>query len=328
MARLTRRGFIQASSALAAAPALSALAARAQGPAPDIGNLRAEKDIVFAQGREHGAQARRLPAARRRDAEAHSPSFTSSAAASSRGNKSAGYIINDVESARRPRLHEHLSQLPAGERGVLAGADSRRQGGDPLDSRERREARASSPTGSSSPGTRQAACCRCWPPARTASRSSKATSAMPGVSSDVNASIGVYPLASAQIASSLWPQGQATPEAIAAASPTTYISEKFAPTIFIHGTDDGTVPAQSSIDFYTKLHAAQGADGADADPGRRACVRQQRSRRGRGDGGIDRSLPRSADRQSEAVSRVRWRRRGRGGGRGGGRGAAPGGRGQ
>ena len=38
-----------------------------------------------------------------------------------------------------------------------------------------------------------------------------------GVSSDVNACIGVYPLASAQIATGLFPQGQATPENIAAA---------------------------------------------------------------------------------------------------------------
>ncbi len=53
----------------------------------------------------------------------------------------------------------------------------------------------------------------------------------------------------------LFPQGQATPENIAAASPTSYIAKSFAPTIFIHGTNDGTVPAQSSIDFYTKLHA-------------------------------------------------------------------------
>src|SRR5688572_21307995 len=76
-----------------------------------------------------------------------------------------------------------------------------------------------------------------------------------GVRSDVNACIGVYPLASAQIATELFPQGQATPENIAAASPTSYITKSFAPTIFIHGTNDGTVPAQSSIDFYTKLHA-------------------------------------------------------------------------
>jgi acetyl esterase/lipase len=76
----------------------------------------------------------------------------------------------------------------------------------------------------------------------------------PGVSSDVNASIGVYPLASAQTARGLFPEGQATPENIAAASPTTYISATFAPTIFIHGTKDGTVPVQSSVDFFTKLH--------------------------------------------------------------------------
>jgi dipeptidyl aminopeptidase/acylaminoacyl peptidase len=74
------------------------------------------------------------------------------------------------------------------------------------------------------------------------------------VSSDVNASIGVYPLASAQIATGLFPQGQATPENVAAASPTTYISATFAPTIFIHGTKDGTIPVQSSVDFFTKLH--------------------------------------------------------------------------
>jgi acetyl esterase/lipase len=77
----------------------------------------------------------------------------------------------------------------------------------------------------------------------------------PGVSSDVNACIGVYPLASAQIATGLFPQGQATPENIAAASPTSYISESFAPTIFIHGTNDRTVLPQSSIDFWTRLHA-------------------------------------------------------------------------
>jgi hypothetical protein len=34
-----------------------------------------------------------------------------------------------------------------------------------------------------------------------------------------------------------------------------YISATFAPTIFIHGTADTTVLPQSSIDFYSKLHA-------------------------------------------------------------------------
>jgi hypothetical protein len=77
----------------------------------------------------------------------------------------------------------------------------------------------------------------------------------PGVSSKVDACIGVYPLASAQIATRLFPEGQATPENIAAASPTSYISASFAPTIFIQGTADKTVLLSSSMDFFTKLNA-------------------------------------------------------------------------
>src|SRR6185503_2704752 len=50
MAKITRRGFVQASGALAAAPLLVPVAAKAQPPPPDIGNLRAEKDIVFGKG--------------------------------------------------------------------------------------------------------------------------------------------------------------------------------------------------------------------------------------------------------------------------------------
>ena len=50
MSRLTRRGFVKMSGALAAAPALSALSLQAQGQAPDTGNLRVEKDIVFGKG--------------------------------------------------------------------------------------------------------------------------------------------------------------------------------------------------------------------------------------------------------------------------------------
>src|SRR6185436_19415250 len=51
MARVGRRGFVQASSALAAAPVLAAIGVQAQGPAaPDMGNLRVEKDIVFGKG--------------------------------------------------------------------------------------------------------------------------------------------------------------------------------------------------------------------------------------------------------------------------------------
>jgi acetyl esterase/lipase len=80
-----------------------------------------------------------------------------------------------------------------------------------------------------------------------------------GVSSAVQAGIGVYPLASSQSARSLFPTTLSDDErtkAMAAASPTTYIGKSFAPTIFIHGTADTTVPMSTSIDFVNKLHAA------------------------------------------------------------------------
>ena len=78
-----------------------------------------------------------------------------------------------------------------------------------------------------------------------------------GVSSNVAAGIGVYPLA--QAAGNLFPNtltGEERTKAMEAASPTSHIGKSFAPTIFIHGTADTTVPTQSSIDFYTKLNAA------------------------------------------------------------------------
>jgi hypothetical protein len=51
------------------------------------------------------------------------------------------------------------------------------------------------------------------------------------------------------------PDGGATPEALAAASPGTYIDKDFAPTIFLHGIEDTTIPYTSSVDFFNKLHA-------------------------------------------------------------------------
>ncbi len=62
MSRLTRRGFVKLSGALAAAPALTALSLQAQGQAPDAGNLRVEKDVVFGKG-EQRSHARCLSTA-------------------------------------------------------------------------------------------------------------------------------------------------------------------------------------------------------------------------------------------------------------------------
>ena len=78
-----------------------------------------------------------------------------------------------------------------------------------------------------------------------------------GVSSNVQAGIGVYPLASPS--GNLFPTNLSAEERtkmMETASPTKYIGKSFAPTIFIHGTADTTVPLSSSIDFFTKLNAA------------------------------------------------------------------------
>ena len=255
MARLTRRGFITASSALAAAPALTALRVSAQGPAPDIGNLKVEKDIVFAKA---GTMDLKL------DVYQPAPGATSKRTAIIHlfgggfftGNKSAGYIINDIK-ALAPRGYTNISAnyrlskegfWPSQIHDVKAAIRWTRANAGKLGIEANRIVVAGYSAGGMlsllAAGTNGKA-------------EFEGNLGTTGVSSDVNASIGVYPLASAQIAGSLWPQGQATPEAIAAASPTTYITEKFAPTIFVHGTDDTTVPVTSSIDFYTKLRAVK-----------------------------------------------------------------------
>jgi acetyl esterase/lipase len=269
MARLSRRGFMAASSALAAAPALSAITARAQGPAVDTGNLRVEKDIVFGKG---GSMDLTLDVYQpptgvtpKRMAIIHlfgGGFFV--------GNKNAGYIVNDAR-ALGARGYTNISanyrlqtqgSWPAQIHDVKAAIRWTRANAARLGIEPNRIVVAGYSAGGMlslmAAGT-------------NGRKEFEGDGGNAGVSSDVNASVGVYPLASAQTAGGLFPQGQATPENIAAASPTTYISDKFAPTIFIHGTKDGTIPVASSVDFFTRLHAlgvpttltlVQGADHA------------------------------------------------------------------
>lgn len=254
MTPITRRGFVKMSAAVAAAPAFAAATARAQSPAPDIGNLRAEKDIVFGKG---GALDLLLdvyhpPAgvAPKRMAIIHlfgGGFFV--------GNKNAGYIINDAK-ALGARGYTNISATyrlqsqgtwPAQIHDVKAAIRWTRANSDRLGV----DAGKIAVAGYSAGGmlSLMAAGTNDMP-------DFEGSGGTPGVSSRVNASIGVYPLASAQTATGLFAEGHATPENIAAASPTSYISSSFAPTIFVHGTGDTTVPIASSIDFFNKLQAA------------------------------------------------------------------------
>jgi acetyl esterase/lipase len=324
MARLTRRGFVKTSSALAAAPALAALAYAQGPPAPDTGNLRVEKDIVFGKGGSMdllldiyqppaGVTAKRM-------AIIHlfgGGFFT--------GSKNAGYIINDAK-ALGARGYTNISanyrlqtqgSWPAQIHDVKAAVRWTRANAARLGIEPNRIAVAGYSAGGMlalmAAGT-------------NGKKEFEGEGGSAGVSSDVNACIGVYPLATAQTAKGLFAEGQATPENFAAASPTTHISPTFAPTIFIHGTNDGTVPAQSSIDFHSKLHALkvptaltliQGADHAFDNNAPDAVEVMAAS--------IDLFLDRLMINPRPYPSFG-----GGGGGRGGrgGRGAAPGGRGQ
>jgi acetyl esterase/lipase len=255
VARLSRRGFVKASSVFAVTPALAAVTAQAQGQAqaPDIGNLRLEKDIVFGKGgsMDLTLDVYQPPAgvAPKRMAIIHlfgGGFFT--------GSKNAGYIINDAR-ALGARGYTNISanyrlqtqgSWPAQLHDVKAAIRWTRANAARLGIDANRIAVAGYSAGGMlalmAAGT-------------NGKKEFDGDGGNASVSSDVNACIGVYPLASAQTATGLFPQGQATPENLAAASPTTYISDKFAPTIFVHGTKDGTVRVQSSVDFWTRLQA-------------------------------------------------------------------------
>jgi acetyl esterase/lipase len=258
MARLTRRGFVKASSLIAAAPALAAVTAGAQPPGgppppPDIGNLRAEKDIVFGKGgdRDMTLDVYHPPEGVTPKRMAIIHLFGGGFFA---GNKNAGYIINDAKAlgargytsvSANYRLQSQ-SLWPAQIHDVKAAIRWTRANAAKIGVDADKIAVAGYSAGGMlallAAGTND-------------KPEFEGNVGTPGVSSKVNACIGVYPLASAQIARGLFGEGGATPEAIAAASPTTYIGPNFAPTIFIHGAADTTVLPSSSIDFFNKLLA-------------------------------------------------------------------------
>ena len=256
MKQISRRGFVKATGALAAAPALASLAASTAG-AQNTGDLRVESNIVFGKGGDidllldvYQPPAGVTP---KRMAIIHlfgGGFFT--------GNKNAGYIVNDVRALGR-----------LGYTNVSANYRLQGQGSWPAQIHDTKAAirwvRANAAkigidadkiaiAGYSAGGMLSLLAA-----GTNGMAEFEGNGGNSGVSSNVQAGIGVYPLASAQTAAGLFPKTLSDEErtlAMRAASPTSYIGKSFAPTIFIHGTADTTVPMSSSIDFFNKLHDA------------------------------------------------------------------------
>jgi acetyl esterase/lipase len=256
MKKISRRGFVKATGVFAAAPALASLAVPAAG-AQNAGDLRVESNIVFGKGGDMDLLLDVYPppagVTPKRMAIIHlfgGGFFT--------GNKNAGYIVNDVRALGR-----------LGYTNVSANYRLQTQGSWPAQIHDTKAAirwvRANAAkigidseriaiAGYSAGGLLSLLAAGTNGMAEFEGAGGNA-----GVSSKVQAGIGVYPLASAQSAAGLFPatlSEQERTKAMQAASPTTYIGANFAPTIFIHGTGDTTVPMSSSIDFFNKLHAA------------------------------------------------------------------------
>jgi acetyl esterase/lipase len=252
MNRISRRRFVQSTGLLAAAPALAALPA-AQVRAQEAGEPRVEKDIVFGKGGDmdllldvyhppEGVTPKRMAIIH-----LFGGGFFV-------GSKNAGYIVNDARALGR-----------LGYTSVSANYRLQSQGLWPAQIHDTKAAirwtRANAerigvdPNRIAVAGYSAGGMLSLLAAGTNGRKEFEGDGGNAGVSSDVQAGIGVYPLASAEMAKGLWPEGQATSANIAAASPTTYISTSFAPTIFIHGTDDHTIPVSSSIEFFSRLHA-------------------------------------------------------------------------
>jgi acetyl esterase/lipase len=259
MKKFNRRGFVKATGALLAAPALTSLPAIA-AQAPNNSDLRVESNIVFGKGGDidllldvyqppQGVTPKRMGIIH-----LFGGGFSS-------GSKNAGYIVNDVRALGR-----------LGYTNISANYRLSTQGSFPAQIHDTKAAirwvRANAAkigidadkiavAGYSAGGLLSLLAAGTNGMAEFEGNGGNA-----GVSSNVQASIGVYPLASIQTAGGgggLFPNTLSAEErtkAMEAASPTKYIGRTFAPTIFIHGTADTTVPMSSSIDFFNKLNEA------------------------------------------------------------------------
>jgi acetyl esterase/lipase len=258
MKQINRRGFVKTAGALVAAPMLTALPAfSAQAPnAPNTSDLIVDKDIVFGKGGDmdllldvyHPPQG--VTPKRMGIIHLFGGGFTS-------GSKNAGYIVNDVRA---------LGKL--GYTNISANYRLTSQGLWPAQIHDTKAAIRWARANAAKIGIdADKIAIAGYSAGGLLSLLSAGTNGMAefegnggnaGVSSSVQAGIGVYPLAT--------PSGNLFPTTLSAddrakmveaATPSKYIGSTFAPFIFIHGTADTTVPLTSSMDFFTKLNAAK-----------------------------------------------------------------------
>jgi acetyl esterase/lipase len=257
MKHITRRGFVKTAGAFVAAPTLASLPAFGAQAQNNNSDLRVDSNIVFGKGGDmdllldvyqppQGVTPKRMGI------------IHLFGGGFSVGNKNAGYIVNDVRALGR-----------LGYTNISANYRLTGQGLWPAQIHDTKAAirwvRANAakigidPDKIAIAGYSAGGMLSLLAGGTNGMAEFEGNGGNSGVSSNVQAAIGVYPLASTQTAGSLFPTTLSAEErtkVMEAASPTKYIGKSFAPTIFIHGTADTTVPMTSSIDFFTKLNAA------------------------------------------------------------------------
>jgi acetyl esterase/lipase len=261
MQRISRRGFVKASGALAAAPALTAVSASAV--AQDADDIRVDADIVFGKGGDMDllldvyhppeGQSKRMGIVHLFGG----GFFTGSrrgVATSSRAFARLGYtsLASTYRLQDQGKWPAQLEDVKTAVRWARANAADIGIDADKI-----------AVAGYSAGGALALLAA-----GTNGHHEFEGKGGNAGVSSDVQAAIGFYPATGGT--RGLF-DGDPSPEQLAAAQAATYIGPDFAPTIFIHGTKDGTIPYRSSIDFFTRLqeagvpsalHLIQGADHA------------------------------------------------------------------
>jgi acetyl esterase/lipase len=249
MRGISRRRFVQSAGVVAAVPALGVIPAPVQAQVPAAADLKIDKDIIFGKGGDidlpldvyHPAAANA-----KRMAVIHlygggfSRGSKEGVATSSRAFAGQGYVsvASTYRLTGQGRWPAQIEDVKAALRWTRANADRLSIDADKIGI-----------AGYSAGGMLALFA------AGTSDRPEfEGTGGNAGVSSKVAACVAFYPATSAF--PPLMPEGGADQAALAQASPGTYISADFAPTIFLHGMADTTIPYTSSLDFFNKLHEA------------------------------------------------------------------------